>query len=106
MPSSRFRHSSSVVLLLTCVLVLSLVTPFAITGESALVVKSPHSVGREPAPYREGELLVRFRAGVLQRDKETIIAAQSARRKKQLQGDSGVEKLELRAGHDPITAAL
>jgi len=63
-------------------------------------------MGQEPAPHREGELLVRFRSGVSQRDKDTIIAAQNARRKKQLQGDSGVEKLELRAGHDPKAAAL
>jgi len=97
MPSSR--HTATVVFLLTYVLVLSLFTPFAITGESASAEKAQHLSGQEPAPHREGELLVRFRAGVSQRDKETIIATQSARRKKQLLGDSGVEKLELRAGH-------
>ena len=35
-----------------------------------------------------------------------IIAAQSARRKKQLDGDSGVEKLELPGGRDPRSAVL
>jgi len=100
------RHTSSVVVLLSYVLVLSLLTPFAISGESAPAVKSPYSIGREPAAYREGELLVRFRAGVSQRDIDTIIATHSARKKKQLAGGSGVEKLELRAGHDPSTTAL
>jgi RHS repeat-associated protein len=57
-------------------------------------------------PIREGELLVRFRPGVLDHDKDTIIATHGARRKKQLEGDSGVEKLELRAGRDLPTAAL
>src|SRR5215203_4692117 len=106
MASSRSRHTPSLVLLLSYVMVLSLFVPFAITGESASAINAPHSIGQEPAPHREGELLVRFRAGVSQRDKDTIIAAQNARRKKQLQGDSGIEKLELRAGHDPKAAAL
>ena len=40
MPSNRSRHFSSVVLLLTYVLILSLFTPFAITGESAFRAKA------------------------------------------------------------------
>jgi RHS repeat-associated protein len=98
MASSR---TSSLVLLLCYVLVLSLFSPFAITGGLASTSKA-----QEPAPYREGELLVRFQQGVSQSDKETIIAAHGARRKKQLAGESGVEKLELRPGRDANTAAL
>ncbi|HEX5886644.1 MAG TPA: S8 family peptidase, partial [Pyrinomonadaceae bacterium] len=59
-----------------------------------------------PARYRDGEILVRFREGVSQKDKDTIIATQGARRKKQLRGDSGFEKLDLTAGRDIKTAVL
>src|ERR1044072_6019039 len=45
--------------------------------------------------FREGELLVRFRSGVSEHDKDTIVATHGARRKKQLEGDSGLEKLEV-----------
>jgi subtilisin family serine protease len=57
------------------------------------------------ARYREGELLVRFRDGVTQKDKETILAAHGARRKKLLEGDSNFEKLDLPAGRDAKSAA-
>jgi subtilisin family serine protease len=58
------------------------------------------------APARSNELLVRFRASASQLDKDTAIAAQGARRKKELRGESGVEKLELLGGQDVRTAAL
>jgi hypothetical protein len=58
------------------------------------------------ARYREGEILVRFRDGVSQRDKETILATHGVRRKQQLEGDSGFEKLELAAGRDAKAAVL
>ena len=51
--------------------------------------------------HRSGELLVRFRAGTSEPDKETTIAAHGARRQRQLSGESGVEKLELPTGQDP-----
>ena len=56
--------------------------------------------------HREGEILVRFRAGVSEKEKETIVATHGARKKKPLKGDSGFEKLELAAGRDPKTAVL
>src|ERR1051325_4775365 len=56
-------------------------------------------------PSHEGELLVRFRPGVSQHDKDTIFATHGVRRKKQLDGDSGVEKLEV-VGRDLLTAVL
>jgi RHS repeat-associated protein len=51
--------------------------------------------------FRKGELLVRFRAGVSQLNKDLVIAAHSTRRKKQLRGDSAIEKLEL-TGTDEV----
>lgn len=50
--------------------------------------------------------MVRFREGVSEKDKETIIATHGGRTKKQLKGDSGFEKLELAAGRDAKTAVL
>jgi hypothetical protein len=58
------------------------------------------------APYRERELLVRFRAGTSELVKDTISATQGARRKKKLPSESGVERLELSNGRDVRTAAL
>jgi len=49
---------------------------------------------------------MRFRDGVSTRDKETILATHGVRRKQQLEGDSGFEKLELPAGRDIKTAVL
>ncbi|HEY0763635.1 MAG TPA: S8 family serine peptidase [Pyrinomonadaceae bacterium] len=59
-----------------------------------------------PARFREGEILVRFRSGVSEREKETIMATHGGRNKKQLTGNSGLEKLELAAGRDAKTAVL
>jgi RHS repeat-associated protein len=70
-------------------------------------MKSASSTQERPiAAHRNGELLVRFRAGVSQQVKDMIVATQSARRKKELRGESGFEKLELPAGRDVGTAAL
>jgi hypothetical protein len=55
---------------------------------------------------RPGELLVRFREGVSEHDKATVVAAQGGRRKRQLRGESGIEKLEIGAGQDTETVAL
>src|SRR6266536_5853725 len=52
------------------------------------------------ANHREGELLVRFRAGVSEQDKAAAIASHGSQRKKQLRGVSGIEKLELTAGQE------
>jgi hypothetical protein len=61
---------------------------------------------QSPANYREREILVRFRSGVSEKDKETIMATHGGRKKKQLRGDSGFERLELAAGRDAKTAVL
>ncbi|HYR74761.1 MAG TPA: S8 family serine peptidase [Pyrinomonadaceae bacterium] len=56
--------------------------------------------------YRNGELLVRFRAGTSQSDKEIVATTHGAHRKKQLSGESAVEKLELTGNDDAATVAL
>jgi subtilisin family serine protease len=66
-------------------------------------MRSPH--GQANVLHRDGELLVRFRAGVPQQEKDTIIATQGPLRRKPLQGESGVEKLELPKGRDAQAAA-
>src|SRR5258705_12683156 len=113
-----------VALSICCTLFLSVVTPlvgakqwssvqtergrrFNAAGLSPLAghAKSHRLQGEAIAPIRNNELLVRFRAGASQQDKDTVIATQGARRKKQLRGESGVEKLELPGGRDVRTAA-
>jgi hypothetical protein len=50
--------------------------------------KPPGTVAQ--TPRREGELLVRFRPGTTEQQKELVVAAQGARRKTTLRGESGV----------------
>ncbi|HVI70542.1 MAG TPA: S8 family serine peptidase, partial [Pyrinomonadaceae bacterium] len=57
-------------------------------------------------PEREGELLVRFRGGVSQRDKDIILATLGVNKVKELRGGSGFEKVELSGARDVKTAAL
>jgi subtilisin family serine protease len=58
------------------------------------------------AAHRNGELLVRFRTGVPQLVKDAILMSHGARRKKYLNGESGIEKLQLPASGDLKLAAL
>jgi len=105
MASVSFLHTVTAVLL-TYLFATSLFSPFATAARSAHTIKPTRSSQEANAPYREGELLVRFRAGVSKRDQETIVAAHGARKKKELHGESGIEKLELLSGRDPRTVAL
>jgi len=105
--STHPRSSVAVSLFLSYLLIVLLCTPFLALGRSSLPAKRALSTQEQaPARYRDGELLVRFRSGVSEKDKETIAATHGGRRKKQLQGDSGFEKLELPAGRDAKTAVL
>lgn len=54
---------------------------------------------------RAGELVIRFREGVSEHDKNAIVRARGARRKKTLMGRSRLEKLELSAGREPEAVA-
>src|SRR5258705_1169779 len=118
-PSLRILISLSI----CCTLLLSVVTPLvgasqwssAPTGQRRMLNSAgifpvagrskSRLQGEVLAASRSNELLVRFRAGASQQDKDTVIATQGARRKKQLRGESGVEKLELPGGRDVRTAA-
>lgn len=101
----------SVAVLLSYLLVISLWVPFAhaqklrahgnVAKSTAKAIKA-----QTPPAQRNGELLVRFRANTSQSVKDTIMATHGARRKKQLQGESGVEQLQLPEGRDPKKVAF
>jgi RHS repeat-associated protein len=76
--------------------------PFSSVARSESSTKTAVTVKQEEslAAHRDGELLVRFRAGVPQQVKDTILASHRARRKKYLSGESGIEKLQLSSGRD------
>jgi subtilisin family serine protease len=106
--SSRSFRRTLTTLLLVYILVLSLFSPLAASARSARSLKiiKPSAQADPNAPRREGELLVRFRAGISKSDKETILVTHGARKKQDLEGESGIEKLELPAGRDARSAAL
>jgi hypothetical protein len=105
MYSSALRQAFTAMLLIY-VFVISTISPLAIPATNVARMKSLRST-QEPfnAPYRQGELLVRFRAAVSSGEKETILATQGARKKKDLRGESRIERLELLGGRDVRTAA-
>lgn len=105
MSSATFRRPLAG--LLAYLFVISLFFPFARSAARVRSAKPTLSTQeRSSAPHRAGELLVRFRAGVSQRDKDTIRATHGARKKKDLQGESGLEKLELSPGSDSRSVAM
>ena len=105
MSSTTSRSAALISLSLSYILVVLLCTPFV---ASARTLSKPAASTQEQslAPYRDGEILVRFRDGVSAKDKETILANHGLRRKQQLEGDSGVEKLELPTGKNAKTAVM
>ncbi|HEY0367931.1 MAG TPA: hypothetical protein VGC73_15770, partial [Pyrinomonadaceae bacterium] len=99
--SARSLHRVTAVLFLSYVLVSSMLTPFAAAERSRFGPTRASKVQeRTTPPYREGELLVRFRPGVSQLVKDLIVSTQGARRKKELRGESGVETLQLPGGRE------
>ncbi len=85
---------------------LTVVSTWAPFAKSASAVKPLTSTqAHSSAAHRAGEVLVRFRSGVSQRDKDTILATHRARKKKQLNGESVVEKLELSSEREANTVA-
>src|ERR1044072_1985129 len=104
---SKLTLRMTVAAALSCLLVVSTWAPLSVAAGSFSSAKPILAIRQQPpAPYREHELLVRFRAGTSELVKDTIFAAHGARRKKQLRGEAGVERLELRTGRDVKTAAL
>lgn len=105
--SSSVSRRIFTALLLTYVFVVSSFSPFATPVRPVRTVKSNRSTQEQAnAAQRKDELLVRFRMGVSNRDKETIRATHGARKKKDLQGESGLEKLELTPGSDSRSVAM
>ena len=108
--SSRPSHiNTTVSLFLSYLLVLLLCTPFSTVASAASAsLNKPAQPRQEQAevPHRDGELLVRFRGDLSQREKETILATHGARTRKKLRGGSGLETLELPAGREVKKAAL
>jgi RHS repeat-associated protein len=92
---------------LSFLLIVSMCAPLSVAARSHFRTKSVlRTQPQSAAPYREHELLVRFRAGTSELVKDTILGAHGARRKKQSRGESGVERLELHSGRDVRTAAF
>ena len=106
MPSRRVYQSISSVL--AYLLIILLCTPFTTTiARASLSVKPVERLQvQTDLPHRDAELLVRFRGGLSQRDKETVAATYGVKKIKKLRGESGFDKLELAGGRDPKTAAL
>jgi hypothetical protein len=89
----------AVAVTLSYLLVVSLCAPLSVAARSHSRPRSGLTRQQQSvAPYREHELLVRFRAGTSEFVKDSIFATHGARRKKQLRGESEVERLELRSG--------
>jgi subtilisin family serine protease len=98
-------------LFLSYAIVISLLTPFILPKAEAAPARAPKaSSSSSPAPsknskWRDGELLVRFRQGVAEEEKNELVAAREARRIKRLKGKSRLEKLRLTPGRDPLAVA-
>src|SRR5690348_4961244 len=104
MPYVHPRTTQIVSFFLSYLLITLLCSPFSVSAMPTSPKKVRGSTQESVAVrYRNEELLVRFREGVTQKDKETILTAYGARRKKQLEGDSRLEKLELDTGRDAKT---
>ncbi len=111
MSSVFFRRnavSSLISLFLAYASILMLCAPFAFAGNSSRPPLAPSvsSATAQEAPHRADEVLVRFRADASEVDRETILHTYGARRKKQLRGDSRLEKLEFTEERDIQRRAL
>lgn len=104
MHGSNSRRRIILAALLTYLIVI--LTRVPLIGSAKLYTSRPGRMQQQSAPqYLEGELLVRFRGGVPQRDQDAIIARHGAQKKKDLRGESGVAKLKV-SGQDVRTVAL
>ncbi len=106
MRSLRSRFMCTLALSLSYLLVILLCVPFTTVAGSRLHRKSSGLLQQPTIAHRDGEVLVRFRGGISQRDKETILITHGVKKTKQLRGASGFEKLELSKGRDAKTVTL
>jgi subtilisin family serine protease len=111
----RYPHGASrpftvyLCLLVSYALLISLLVPSVLTRVSARSVvansaRASQDVNREAA--RAGELLIKFRAGTAETDKNAVALSHGVRRSKKLRGDSDIEKLDVPAGLTPEAFAL
>ena len=104
---SKITLRMAVATALSYLLVVLMCAPFSVAARSLSKTRSVLTTQQQSvAPYREHELLVRFRAGTSELVKDTISASQGARRKQKPANESGIERLELQNGRDIKTAAL
>jgi hypothetical protein len=75
----------------------------ATTGK-AVRASAPKRAGAD-SPRKEGELLVRFRPEVSERDRDDIASSKGARRRGRQRGESAIEKLSLQPGQDAAAVA-
>src|SRR3982750_361251 len=114
--SSHTASTSSVyltALFLSYTLLVSIFSPFIVHSVKAeqagsgshLLSATAHQVSTSRGQRREGELLVRFRGGVSEQEKNQIAGAQGALRTKRLRGESSIERLNIASGQDLDTIA-
>jgi len=105
--SIRSRTAPIVSLLLSYLLVLAVLAPFAVAHSYLPPVKQAGAAPeRTPARYREGEILVRFSNSISSKDKDAILARHGAQRKRELRGVSGLEEVQLAPGRDVKAVVL
>src|ERR1043165_5794319 len=102
----RSHKAITVSLFLSYSFIILLCKPFAVSGGPSIRKAGKPMQEQPPARYRAGEVLVRFREGVQQKDKDSIIKVYGTRQKRRLRGDSNFEQLKLTTGRDAQTAAL
>jgi RHS repeat-associated protein len=69
-------------------------------ASSARLAPTPDRLGSAQTGRRAGEVIIRFRGGITEQEKNAVAHSRGARRAKKLRGDSQVEKLEVRASED------
>jgi len=108
--SHSFSRSpiNSLSLLLVYTLTISLIAPFAPKRVNAAPVEpapAPAAKEKRNSKRRDGELIVRFREGVSEQDKNRLVEDKGAQRGRRLRGRSRLEKINLRQGQDMDTLA-
>ena len=92
---------------LSCPLLIFMNIPLIAASGPGLPPKR-HSImpHQSTPPRRDREVLVQFRPGIGPQERETVLANVGASRRKRLEGNSGVEQLELPAGRDVGSVVL
>lgn len=120
MTHAGFLSSTPFIRLVSLIICYSLVSPFLAFGPDTSVIiangaPSPETIRREnplqptqtaqKAKWRDGELLVRFRASSPAAEVDALLSTHGVRRQQQLRGQSGIERLRLTSASDPIAVS-